>query len=288
MNQRFMAQGGAGHPAYAPRYASAVRVGCEGLLEISGLAAYDEHGQEIFPDSLLDQTRYVLGLMRTTLGAVGAGFEDVARLCVFTTDIHQWPSVWAQIAPELSPLPAVSVIEISRLSGPVGMVELEITASVPAREAGTPESKENRMSPTRQPDADGAIAIVPESLADRDWELHAPAFLLRSGDLIFLSGVGPVDGNGEVVGRGDAGAQTRQIFSVMKDILEQAGGSLDDIVRLRLFVTDMEHRARINPERFQAFKKPRAVSTFVQVSGLEDDDWLVMMEATAFVPKLND
>jgi len=144
------------------------------------------------------------------------------------------------------------------------------------------------MSPTGHPDADGAIAIVPESLADRDWELHAPAFLLRSGDLVFLSGVGPVDSRGEVVGRGDAGAQTRQIFSVMRDILEQAGGSLDDIVRMRIFVTDMQHRPSINPERMLAFKKPRAVSTFVQVSGLEDDDWLVMMEATAFVPKLND
>jgi 2-iminobutanoate/2-iminopropanoate deaminase len=281
MNHRFNVSGSAGRRNYAP----AVRVNCEGLLEISGLAAYDEHGHEIFPDSLLDQTQYVLNLMREVLGGAGVGFESVARLSVFTTDIRQWHAVWDEIVPELNPTFAVSVVEISRLSGPIGMVELEITASATSRAAGKPDLEENRMSPTRSGDADGAVAIVPESLADRNWDLHAPAFLLNRGELIFLSGVGPVDGHGEVVGRGDAGAQTRQIINVMREILEEAGGTLDDIVRLRVFVTDMQHRAHINPERMQAFKEPRAVSTFLQVSALEDDDWLVMMEATAFIPE---
>jgi len=283
MSQRFIVAGGAG----LSKYASAVRVSCEGLVEISGLAAYDEHGHEIFPGSLLDQTRYVMNLMRAILGEAGVGFESVARLSVFTTDIHQWRTVWAEVRSEFSPAPAVSVVEISRLAGPIGMVELEITASATSRAAGKPDFKENRMSPTHSLDADGAVAIVPDSLADRDWKLHAPAFLLKGGDLVFLSGVGPVDKHGEVVGRGDAGAQTRQIISVMREILQEAGGSLDDIVRLRVFVTDMQNRQDINPERMQAFKEPRAVSTFLQVSALEEEDWLVMMEATAFIPKLD-
>jgi len=280
MNQRSVAPGGVSGRGYA----SAVRVNGEGLLEISGLAAYNEHGQEIFPGNLLDQTRYVLNLNRDILGGAGVGFESVTRLSVFVTDIRQWPAVWAEVRSEFSPVPAVSVVEISRLSGEIGMVELEITASA-ASPAGQADPKENRMSPTSSGDADGAVAVVPESLADRDWELHAPAFLLKRGDLVFLSGVGPVDGHGELVGPGDAGAQTRQIISVMGEILQRAGGSLDDIVRLRVFVTDMQHRARINPERMRAFKEPRAVSTFVQVSALEDDDWLVMIEATAFIPE---
>jgi 2-iminobutanoate/2-iminopropanoate deaminase len=282
MNQRFVSAGGVSERGYA----SAVRVNSEGLLEISGLAAYNEHGQEIFPGNLLDQTRYVLDLNREILGGAGVGFESIARLCVFITDIRQWPAVWAEVRPQFSPVPAVSVVEIARLSGEIGMVELEIIATAASPAVGQADLKEKRMSPTTSSgDGDGAVAVVPESLADRDWELHAPAFLLRRGDLVFLSGVGPVDGHGELVGPGDAGAQTRQIISVMRDILQRAGGSLDDIVRLRVFVTDMQHRARINPERMRAFKEPRAVSTFVQVSALEDDDWLVMMEATAFIPE---
>ena len=49
----------------------------------------------------------------------------------------------------------------------------------------------------------------------------------------------------------------------------------------------MKNRAAINAERMKAFKEPRAVSTFVQVSGLEEPDWLVAIEATAFIPKLD-
>ena len=142
------------------------------------------------------------------------------------------------------------------------------------------------MSPSEYGSApNGAVAVVPKSLADRDWELHTAAFLMGKGDLVFLSGTGPLDADGNTVGKGDPGAQTRQIISAMSDILQEAGGSLDDIVRLRVFTPDMSNRPQINAERMKAFKEPRAVSTFVQVSALEDPDWLVMFEATAFIPK---
>ena len=74
----------------------------------------------------------------------------------------------------------------------------------------------------------------------------------------------------------------------MDAILREAGGTIDDVIRLRVFATDMKNRPQINAERVKTFKEPRAVSTFVQVSGLEEDDWLVAMEATAFIPKRND
>ncbi len=104
---------------------------------------------------------------------------------------------------------------------------------------------------------------------------------------MFLSGLGPTDGDGNTIGAGDAGAQTRQIISSISAILREAGGTLDDVIRVRVFATDMKNRPAINAERMKAFKKPRAVSTFVQVSGLEKDDWLVAIEATAFIPKLD-
>ena len=137
-------------------------------------------------------------------------------------------------------------------------------------------------------DTEGAVAILPKSLADRDWKLHAAAFKMGKGELLFLSGLGPTDASGKTVGKDDAGAQTRQILSTMDAILREAGGTIDDVIRVRVFATDMKNRPQINAERIKTFKEPRAVSTFVQVSGLEEDDWLVAMEATAFIPKRND
>jgi enamine deaminase RidA (YjgF/YER057c/UK114 family) len=274
------------HRISVANHRPAVRTNQEGLLEISGFAAYDEHGQELFPGDLSKQTHYVLGLMRQVLESAGLGFESVARLSVFTTDLGGWPSVWKEIESIVAPTPALSVVEISSLVGPVGMVEMEITAALPHVAEQDIDPQEIRMSPSeRGPAQSGAVAVVPKSLADRDWELHTAAFLMGKGDLVFLSGTGPLDSEGNTVGRGDAGAQTRQIISAMSDILEEAGGSLDDIVRLRVFTPDMSNRPQINAERMRAFKEPRAVSTFVQVSALEDPDWLVMFEATAFIPK---
>jgi enamine deaminase RidA (YjgF/YER057c/UK114 family) len=267
-------------------YAPAVRVDREGLLEISGLAAYDEHGHEVFPGDLLRQTRYVLGLMAQILGEAGVGFASVARLSVFTTAIAEWPAVWREVKSTVGTSAAMTVVEISSLTGKTGMVELEITASVPVSTEVKDDSKEVGMASSAHSRAnDGAVAIVPKSLADRDWSFHAAAFLMGKGDLIFLSGIGPVDNDGKTVGRGDAGAQTRQIISTIDSIMREAGGSLDDIVRMRVFATDMTKRPAINAERAKAFKEPRPVSTFVQVSGLEDPDWLVTFEATAFIPK---
>jgi enamine deaminase RidA (YjgF/YER057c/UK114 family) len=264
----------------------AVRTSQEGLLEISGFAAYDEHGQELFPNDLSKQTSYVLGLMRQVLEGAGVGFESVARLSVFTTDLAAWPAVWKEVESTVAPTPALTVVEISSLTGPHGLVELEITAAVPRTDEQDLVPQEVRMSQSEYGSAsNGAVAVVPKSLADRDWALHTAAFLMGKGDLVFLSGTGPLDAEGNTVGKGDPGAQTRQIISAMSDILNEAGGSLDDIVRLRVFTPDMANRPQINAERMKAFKEPRAVSTFVQVSALEDPDWLVMFEATAFIPK---
>ena len=256
-------------------YSPAVRVGADGLLEISGLAAWNEHGQEVFAGDLLKQTTYVLDtLMKPILQEAGGDFDSVARLSVFTTAIDEWPSVWDEIKSRFTTPPAMTVVEIIGLVGETGMVELEISAST-----GEVQMTSQTSSP------DGAVAVLPKELEDRDWKLHAAAFLMRRGDLVFLSGIGPVDEKGNTVGRGDAGAQTRQILKTMDAILREAGGSIDDVVRVRVFATDMKNRPLINAERMKTFKEPRAVSTFIQVSGLEEPDWLVAIEATAYIPK---
>jgi enamine deaminase RidA (YjgF/YER057c/UK114 family) len=127
------------------------------------------------------------------------------------------------------------------------------------------------------------IPIKPDSV--RVLGVYTPAFKVSDGDLIIMSGVVGVDGDGNTGGVNDAAAQTRQALANLKTTLEAAGASLDDVIHVRVFSTDMSNRTSINAERRKVFKDPMPASTHVQVTRLVGDDWLVEIEATAFVPR---
>jgi enamine deaminase RidA (YjgF/YER057c/UK114 family) len=114
--------------------------------------------------------------------------------------------------------------------------------------------------------------------------VYTPAFKVSDGDLIIMSGVVGVDSDGKTVGVGDAAAQTRQALANLKITLEAAGATLDDVIHVRVFSTDLRNRTAINAERRKVFKDPMPASTHVQVTRLVGDDWLLEIEATAFVP----
>ena len=269
------------HPATIGReHPAAVRTSQDRLIEVSGLEAYSAEGKPLFPGDLLEQARYVIRLIEAILGEAGVGFESVARLSIFTTHLDQWQSVWNEIKSSIQPAPAMTVVGVPSLVGDVAMIEIETTAT--QSELQPPAEPEERMTSIN---SSPATAILPESLANRDWDLHAAAFVVEDGDLVFLSGIGPVDKDGKTVGPGDPAAQTRQVIANMQEILEAAGGSLDHVLRVRVFTTDLKHRPAINAERMKAFNTPRPGSTFIQVSQLEADDWLVEIEATAAVPR---
>ena len=114
--------------------------------------------------------------------------------------------------------------------------------------------------------------------------VYTPAFKVRDGQLIVTSGLVAVDDQGRSVGVGDAAAQTRQILENLRRVLAVAGGSLDDVIHLRVFSTDMRNREAINRERTKAFRDPLPASTHVQVSRLVREEWLLEIEALAFIP----
>ena len=130
------------------------------------------------------------------------------------------------------------------------------------------------------------VAVKPEGVPVLG--VYTPAFKLSDGELIILSGVVGVDADGKTVGVGDAAAQTRQALANIKMVLEAAGASLDDVVHVRVFSTDMRNRTAINSERRKAFKGPMPASTHVQVVRLVNEEWLLEIEATAFVPNNRD
>src|SRR5262245_47750739 len=76
---------------------------------------------------------------------------------------------------------------------------------------------------------------------------------VRFGDLLFISGLGPLDKDMKLVGGDDAAAQTRQVFENMKLVLAAAGADFGDILKVTVYLTDIDDRKIINPVRAEYF-----------------------------------
>jgi 2-iminobutanoate/2-iminopropanoate deaminase len=107
---------------------------------------------------------------------------------------------------------------------------------------------------------------------------------VRAGDLLFVSGVVPVDRDGKLVGREDVVAQARQVFENIGKVLAAAGATFADVVKVTVFLTDIADRPRINPVRQEVFGAARPASTLVEVSRLAVPGARIEVEAVALLP----
>ena len=105
---------------------------------------------------------------------------------------------------------------------------------------------------------------------------------VKVGDLVEISGTTSVEGE-KVIGIGDPNEQTKVIIEKFSEILEKAGGSLHDIVRVRIYVVKIEHWQAISKAFSQYFKNIKPAATLVEVSSLILPELLVEMEATAIL-----
>ena len=105
------------------------------------------------------------------------------------------------------------------------------------------------------------------------------------GRVLHISGHVSQDADGRTVGQGDMEAQTRQVLENIRDVLTSVGGTMDDVVKVTVFVTDVAEIGKIHAVRSEFFNKPYPASTLVQVAQLIDPDWLIEIEAVAVVPK---
>ncbi|HWL27265.1 MAG TPA: RidA family protein [Burkholderiaceae bacterium] len=107
---------------------------------------------------------------------------------------------------------------------------------------------------------------------------------VRFGNVLYVAGLTPLDKDMQIVGGEDVVEQTRQVFRNLRSVLEAAGGSFSQILRMNIFLTDISDRAAINAVRREYLGTSRPASTLVEVSALAVAGMKVEVEVTVGLP----
>jgi enamine deaminase RidA (YjgF/YER057c/UK114 family) len=106
---------------------------------------------------------------------------------------------------------------------------------------------------------------------------------VRSGQIITVSGTAPIGADGHTVAVGDPAGQTRRCLAIIQHAIQGLGGKMSDVVRTRTFLTRIEDWEKVALVHGEFFREIRPASTFLQVVRFIDPEWLVEIEADAFV-----
>jgi 2-iminobutanoate/2-iminopropanoate deaminase len=104
------------------------------------------------------------------------------------------------------------------------------------------------------------------------------------GRLVFISGMTARRADGSIAGVGDIEAQTRQVCENIKAAVEAAGGAMDDICRVDVYIRNMEQFDAIHKVRREYFREPLPASTMVEIVKMTHPDYLIEINAIAVIP----
>ena len=119
-----------------------------------------------------------------------------------------------------------------------------------------------------------------------DWDdqfLYSQA--VRTGDLVFVSGQAALKPDGSIAGPGDFNAQAEQVFANLRAVLQKAGGDLENIVKVTIYLTDMANFPKIVELRGKYFSPPYPADTTAEVKALALPELMVEIEAVALIPE---
>lgn len=104
---------------------------------------------------------------------------------------------------------------------------------------------------------------------------------VRVGNTVCIAGTAAIGPDGATVGAGDPAAQARRCFEIIKSALDDAGASMDDVVRTRTMLTRIDDWEQVANVRGEYFKDNRPVETVMEVSRFINPEWLVEIEVDA-------
>ena len=106
---------------------------------------------------------------------------------------------------------------------------------------------------------------------------------VKTGNNIFVSGTVASDENGNIVGEGNFYEQTKFIFQKIEKVLKEAGATMKDVVRTRMFVVDISNWEEVGKAHAEFFKDVKPAATMVEVSKLINDKCLIEIEVDAIM-----
>jgi len=125
--------------------------------------------------------------------------------------------------------------------------------------------------------------IRTSKLADPGGHFSQAVAIPSKGVMVFVSGMTARRPDGTIAGIGDVEAQTRQVCENIKSALEAAGGSMDDVCRVDVYLRNIGDGERVNKVRRQFFRSPAPAASVVEVSKLASPEFLVQISAIAVI-----
>src|SRR5438105_5920794 len=126
--------------------------------------------------------------------------------------------------------------------------------------------------------------IVSDKVRQPSGHFSQATAIAARGTLLFISGMTARRADGTIAGIGDIEAQTRQVCDNIKAAVESAGGTMDDICRVDVYIRNMEQFDAIHKVRREYFTEPLPASTMVEIVKMTHPDYLIEINAIAVIP----
>ena len=108
---------------------------------------------------------------------------------------------------------------------------------------------------------------------------------VRINNIIAVTATAPIAKDGSVHTPGNIYGQAERCFEIIKDVIEQAGGTLNDVIRTRIFLKDIKRWKEVAKAHGKYFSKIQPACSFIEVSGFINPEWLIEIEADAVLKK---